>query len=495
MSAAVLQFPPSLEELLRDIEIDGADACPALLTIVPPARIEQIRSVKDVLILCADIATHHASCPDYLVETLSLYPDDEAALLDALGQVIEQAIMQAGHDDNQPSELSGDFERGLERILACKECKDRWCTPAPPKVQARTNPQQATILQLPQGGRGRRSAADAERLEAEKAEFCRFILQIKSTLDFKVSSRGWCYLLENSHHLSKADFDRAQKLINDCRKEGLLPIDICADDASRKGDYTEVDSVDSNSPAEEAEAIVEYSRTMVDDYLEDAHSSYRPFGFWELQDVYVEMWVEKIDLKSLFAPVCGEFRIPIKNAKGWQDINERARTLRNFAKWNQAGKRCVLLHCGDFDPAGLSISSFIRSNLKEISKAVGFWFENDDDLIIDRFGLNYDFIEANGLTWIDNLDTGGGKSLADPKHRDYNKPYAKSYRERFGIRKCEANSLVVAPNSGRRLCREAITRYLPADASRQYSEKLEVERRKVRAEVRRLLGEEDFDDE
>jgi hypothetical protein len=34
--------------------------------------------------------------------------------------------------------------------------------------------------------------------------------------------------------LRKGDFDAAQELITECRKSGALPLDICAEDESRK---------------------------------------------------------------------------------------------------------------------------------------------------------------------------------------------------------------------------------------------------------------------
>jgi hypothetical protein len=97
--------------------------------------------------------------------------------------------------------------------------------------------------------------------------------------------------------------------------------------------------------------------------------------------------------------------------------------MRRFRNWEARRKQCVLLYCGDHDPGGLQISDFLHANLAELEKAVGW---SPDKLIIDRFGLDYDFIEANGLTWIDNLETGSGKSLADPKHPDHLKPYVKA---------------------------------------------------------------------
>jgi hypothetical protein len=60
-------------------------------------------------------------------------------------------------------------------------------------------------------------------------------------------------------------------------------------------------------------------------------------------DVYIEIAVEKVDLKSLFDPICERFCIPLQNIKGWADINDRAGMMKRFAKWERCGKRCILL--------------------------------------------------------------------------------------------------------------------------------------------------------
>jgi hypothetical protein len=99
--------------------------------------------------------------------------------------------------------------------------------------------------------------------------------------------------------LAKGDFDSAQELINDCRKSGLLPLDICAQDGSR--DAENIELLHKNDPEEEAQAWLRTIRT--------AHEWYTPFSFWRDQELYIEMWVEKIDLKSLFGPTCASFNI------------------------------------------------------------------------------------------------------------------------------------------------------------------------------------------
>jgi hypothetical protein len=327
---------------------------------------------------------------------------------------------------------------------------------------------------LPQRGRGRQSAAAAARYEAELAEFCAVIVQINSTLDFRVSSRGWGYLLENAGTITKGDLDAAQRLINECRKSGHLPLGICAVDDKRAADGLE--DLDDQDIEAQAEWIVSYT--------ERAPLTYTPVSFWDGLPVYIEMLVEKIDLKNLFAPVCEEYHVAFANGGGWNDINGRAALMRRFADHERAGRQCVLLYCGDHDPGGLNISDFLRSNLADLERAVGW---SPDRLIIDRFGLNDDFIEAQGLTWIDNLETGSGGRLDDPRHPDRRKPYVQNYIRRFGVRKVEANALVIRPAAGRALCRQAIKRYLPPDAERRYQGRLALARAALRVAVTRML--------
>jgi hypothetical protein len=199
----------------------------------------------------------------------------------------------------------------------------------------------------------------------------------------------------------------------------------------------------------------------------------------------VEVVVEKVDLKNLFAPICEPYHIPLTNVRGWNDLNSRAAMMRRFAHWEAQGKDCALLYCGDHDPGGLAISDLLRQNMADLGDAVGW---RPDSLHVDRFGLNADFIEAQGLTWIDNLETSNGGRLDDPRHPDHGKSYVQSYLRSFGARKVEANALVVRPDAGRDLCRQAILRYVPDGAIQAHKGRLHSARETVRHHVAELLS-------
>lgn len=302
----------------------------------------------------------------------------------------------------------------------------------------------------------------SERMSDEALDrFVAFINKISGDIGFKVSSRGWGYILEQRGIITKDQFDKVESVINRCRKNGKLPVDFVAEESSRA--------------FHEIHEPTEYSHeTHIAKWLNAAlncHTYFEP-DWWDGEDYYIQMVVEKIDLVTLFQPICREFHIPIANSKGWSSILQRAEYCRRFKEAEDRGLRCVLLYCGDHDPDGLRISETLRKNLLDVSLVR--WKDGEDGydpnrLQIERFGLNYDFIVENDLTWIDNLITGSGKDLASPTHPNHEMPYVKNYLRNVGERKCEANAIVVVPDMGRELCRQTILRVLGEDAESRFA--------------------------
>lgn len=319
------------------------------------------------------------------------------------------------------------------------------------------------MLEMPTRGKNR---------EGSILAFADELLKIQSQIDFKVSARGWCYQLEQFGLITKAGFDKVESLINkECRQRGYLPIDFVAEEESRK--FSGVELPNGASPQE-----------FIESFLNDvliAERYYTP-DWWDGEEYYIQMVVEKIDLKSLFQPVCKEYHIPIATSKGWSSMLQRAEYARRFREAEDAGLNCILLYCGDHDPDGLRISEFLRSNLddlKYIRWEDGKEGYDPSDLEIIRFGLNYNFIITNNLSWINNLITGSGKNLASPSHPNHYMSYVQDYLAQVGERKCEANALVVAPTQGRLLCRQAIERYVGQDAIQRFKDRWLVISRKI----------------
>lgn len=313
-----------------------------------------------------------------------------------------------------------------------------------------------------------------ERLEL----FAEGVIEIQKKIGFKISSRGWGYQLEQYGLIDKDQFNLVEKLINDCRKKGYLPIDFVAEEKAREFDNIQIPEAETPE-----EFMAKYLRAAM-----MCEGWYTP-DWWDGEKYYIQMLVEKIDLKTLFEPVCKKYKICIATSKGWSSMLQRAEYARRFKKAEEKGLTCVLLYCGDHDPDGLRISNFIHDNLYELAQV--YWWDdgsegyNPHNLIIDRFGLNYDFIAQNKLSWIDNLITGSGGYIAtmvDGKivqgraksgkpHPNYPLPYVQEYLYKYGVRKCEGNALVVQPDAGRKLCEEAIIKYLGPDALTRFAMK------------------------
>lgn len=294
-------------------------------------------------------------------------------------------------------------------------------------------------------------------------EFATELKRLSNQVGFKLSSRGWAYIMEQNRMINKDEFDKVTNLINKCRKEGLIPIDFVAEESSRQFEGVETP----------------YNGTIYDrfrSYLRwslDVHSDF-DVNWWANEEYYIQMVVEKVDLVTLFYPVCADYKIPIANSKGWSSMLQRAEYARRFKEAEDNGLKCVLLYCGDHDPDGLRISEFLRKNLEDLNQITwkdGTEGYNPENLIIDRFGLNYDFIEKNNFTWIDNLITGSGRNLASSKHKNYNQDYVQEYLRNIGERKCEANAIVTLPKVARKLCLEAIEKYLGEDALERFESK------------------------
>lgn len=289
------------------------------------------------------------------------------------------------------------------------------------------------------------------------------ILEIQTRIPFKVSARGWCYQLEGFGLLTKAEFDRVEGHINDCRERGLLPIDFVAEDDARR--FKGVEIPFDITPEKHLSYLLDICLHSQEYYTPD---------WWEGEDYYIQLVVEKIDLMTLFLPICQRYHIPIATSKGWSSLLQRAEYAHRFKEAEDDGLKCVLLYCGDHDPDGLRISEFLHDNiwsLTDIKWTDGSLGYYPSELIIDRFGLNADFIEANNLTWIDNLITGSKKDLADPSHPNHYLPYVQDYLRQFGARKCEANALVVIPDIARNFCNSAIENYLGEGAALRFEER------------------------
>jgi len=330
-----------------------------------------------------------------------------------------------------------------------------------------------------------RKEVKREKKEKKELETEKFILMLKSLnakLDFKISGRGWCYILEGEGIIDKSQFKQTEVKINNCRKIGLLPIDFTIEDETRQFYNVEPLQIDYINPKEFIyEQLVPVKKL---------YQNKDDISFWNFQDCYIQVITEKADIVNLFYDICEECHIPIANAKGRSDINQRNLLVQRFKKAEELGKTPILLYYADHDPAGIKIVDDMMNNLRQIEKATGW---NPKNLIIDRFGLTKEFIDAYDLTWIDNLITGGKRDLGKlyekyeagtlgKKETLYQ--YEIDYIEKYGPKKCEVNAVLKISDIAREHLRDTINIYLGNECFDEYNIELEKNRKEVKDMLR-----------
>lgn len=300
---------------------------------------------------------------------------------------------------------------------------------------------------------------------------------------YKFGPRGWAYYAEGLGLITKGEFSRFEKLLTDMRKAGELDPNVIEPDASRIA--TEVNDYDAMGDTD-PEWWAKYAVEQITPELESWARSYKEYGYWDDLDFYVEMIVEKKDLLQIFGDVAERLNIRITNGKGDTDIHSRLAILQRFKEHEQAGRMCVLLAIGDHDPKGLHIVEGLKKNLMSCVNLKGLdWDYPEFDVV--NIGLTEEQILDLGLMKIPNLETGGGKDLSNPNHKDHHKAYVQDYIDQFGVWKCEANSLVSNPEKAVGIFTDSVERYIPRDHLSDMHAKNEPAQELVREKIQEIM--------
>ena len=96
--------------------------------------------------------------------------------------------------------------------------------------------------------------------------------------------------------------------------------------------------------------------------LESFLTGYRR-DLMQTQNKYIEVWIEKDALSSLFKNVCVYYSIPVIVCRGYSSIT----FLNNFKNRLKfyTDKFCLMLYFGDFDPSGMNMVDSMDETLKD----------------------------------------------------------------------------------------------------------------------------------
>lgn len=121
-----------------------------------------------------------------------------------------------------------------------------------------------------------------------------------------------------------------------------------------------------------------------EDYVEAAArqflSGYRR-DLLQGQDVYLELWIEKDALSSIFTKAAMPYTVPVVVCRGFSSVS----FLNDFRERlaDQEGKQAVMLYFGDFDPSGMEMLTAMETTLRDEMGVDGLEFERVALLVAD----------------------------------------------------------------------------------------------------------------
>jgi hypothetical protein len=176
--------------------------------------------------------------------------------------------------------------------------------------------------------------------------------------------------------------------------------------------------------------------------------------YWERQNAYVEVWVEKEALASVIERPCRRWNVPYMACKGYLSASEAWRAGRRFAEMENFGRdRLVVIHLGDHDPSGIDMS---RDNLDRLKLYSDF-----GRVELVRIALNMDQVD---------------EYAPPPNPAKVTDSRAEDYIRRFGQTSWELDAL--EPKVLDRLISSTIERYVDVDRW-QETETEEEDRRSI----------------
>jgi hypothetical protein len=173
------------------------------------------------------------------------------------------------------------------------------------------------------------------------------------------------------------DYDYVKRAVKKGRRAGYIdPEQIY--DASRRAETT----VDTGYDSPES---------FLSNQVEGIWNHYRE-NFWREQETYVEVWLEKQSLASVFAPICNEWNVRLEATRGdWSDSKVYEATQRLRGKM-EAGKDVRILYFGDYNPSGFHAPVSIVQTMKHYGLSFDSWELQSDSL--DSTDAAYYDVEA-----------------------------------------------------------------------------------------------------
>ncbi|MGD0861758.1 MAG: hypothetical protein ABSA21_03235 [Candidatus Limnocylindrales bacterium] len=198
-------------------------------------------------------------------------------------------------------------------------------------------------------GRGR--AADSIRLGRRAGE----VLAERGAMTL----RQLYYALVSTGDLPKteAGYGKLKRLIVDLREDGTIPWNLIVDHVRTVFEARTFDGIE--------------------DLLSDSARLYRR-NLMRDQDDAVQLWAESDSIGSVIAPVAERYTIPTFIGRGYTSRGYLWNAAADAVAAQEAGKRVVILHVGDFDPSGEDIFRDLEQTFRVYAFAISEGYSATD---------------------------------------------------------------------------------------------------------------------
>ena len=152
-----------------------------------------------------------------------------------------------------------------------------------------------------------------------------------------LTNRQIFYILvgsEQGYPKTEQAYDGLCEHLNRARRSGMIPFSAIRDDGTQS-----TGAAGWGSPAQWWRAIKRYAENYQHDLTDG-------------QPYHVELWVEAGGMVPQAAAVAGDFGIVTYSAGGFNGLTDKYETAQRLAGQERPS---IVLHCGDYDPSGLSI--------------------------------------------------------------------------------------------------------------------------------------------
>jgi len=145
---------------------------------------------------------------------------------------------------------------------------------------------------------------------------------------------------------TKSQYQMLSALIKWARIEGYIPWEIIEDRVRAFHDFSGWETKEDFIGQELKGFLAGYRRDLL-----------------QTQEKYLETWIEKDALSSLFSKVCMGYTVPVVVCRGFSSVSFLNDFKERLAR--KAGKAPVMLYFGDFDPSGVEMLEAMKITLGE----------------------------------------------------------------------------------------------------------------------------------